>query len=701
ALALSGLVLAMTAWVAFFGLDNHDRQNDEFLAVMGSRLIGGDPLHGLFGATYGDRGPERLAAVLLWIAQGWPGGTAADLQAGRVLFALAGGLTALPVYGLARGLGLERPVAVATAAAAVVTPWAVFGTTYLNTVLGVGTTTLLVLCMWRALVHPSRWADAAVVAATALAATARVSQAAFVLAFVPALLAVGWRERPDGTAATAWARRLPVHLVHRHPVLAGVGIAGLLAVLARGQDGVLGGYGSQITSQDLEPGRLADQAFEILARLAPAAGVVLAGLALAWIARELVRPRSLAATAYAWLCTGLVGVFLYIYFTAQLEDRYVAPLLPLAVVAAARAIAHAEVSPLGALVGGVVAARAVAVAGSPTNDFPYAGFIDASALFLRRVVVGRLDGAVGGASLTAVLLALVAAAVTLAIAARHPRVPRRVLATAALGATCLWGAVAGSYAMDFYVDGAGRPELAWSDLTAVDATVGDEPVWIMGTPLPTPDLYQRMIETSYFNGTVRGTLVLLDEQQRAYCCQPRPVRNVLFTVDERTGAVRVRRGAPPRWYVMPTGYQRLVLDGRRVRATPSGMVLVRREDGAPLRLTLVVAAGDHGDGWARPGRALRVRTFPAAGPRQCLRGQVAAPPPAPDAGPRPATRWSARLRGRLVQSGSLQPDHRAELDIALPRRGTAEITLRGAPDLALADGRRTGLRADDLRVEDC
>ncbi|WP_205696687.1 hypothetical protein [Conexibacter sp. SYSU D00693] len=702
------LVLATTVWTAWFGLDNHDRQNDEYLSVLGSRQIAADPIKGIFATSYGDRGPERLTGILLWIAQAWPGPTAADFQAGRVLIALCGALVAVPTYLLARGVGLGRWLAVATGAVAVVTPWAVFGETFLNTVPGLLMCTLLFHAMWRSTVRPSIGADAWVLATALLATAARVSSIAFVLALALAIPVTAWRDRPADVDRRTWLRRLPLVVARQHPLLAGVGLLGALALAVRGQAGVIGGYGSQITDQSIELGRLGDQAFEVLGRLAPTVAVIIAVFGVVWLAREVVHPRGRETGAFAVVALGVFVAYSYVFYTATLEDRYVTPLLPLLVVAAARPLATGEVGWVGAAIGGAVVARAVAVGGPQTNEFPYAAFIDAGSIFLKRVVEGRVSNVVGGGSLTVLLLALAALAVGLALLVARRPARRAVVAGVVLALVTVHGAVAGTYAMNRYTDLAGRPGTSFAALSFADEEVGvDGPVAVFGSPVGGGDVRQRLLEVNYFNRSARATLLLDDVEQRNFCCAPNPTGNTAVVADERTGAVRVVRqeGAPlPRWYVAPTGFARLAFDGVWRAQSPSAAALVERDPRRPLQLAYAFLDGTfEDDGWSRGAEPMRLRAFPASvggTSRRCVQMIVTAPPLIDDAPP--TTRWSVGARSGERRTGELQPGERADVRVALPEGDAPVLVSAGAtPSRAIGGEREAALRLDDVRVVGC
>ena len=186
----------VTAYVLTFALDTTAYLNDEYGSVIAGRGMAREPGEIVSAAGAGlFRGPERLTSVLLAVPDALLGSTPDEMKAGHVC-CLAYALTAVPAYALLRGLDVPRWPSVGLAVAAILGPWAVFGTTMLNVTLAAPLTVVFVWAAWRAVVAPTLGAEALAVLAAALMTTARASHAVFFGAAVLAAVLAAWWARP-------------------------------------------------------------------------------------------------------------------------------------------------------------------------------------------------------------------------------------------------------------------------------------------------------------------------------------------------------------------------------------------------------------------------------------------------------------------------------------------------------------------------
>jgi hypothetical protein len=702
---LAALVALATLVIARYGLDYHLRQNDELNAIIGSRFLQLDFPEHLWSRTgYGDRGPERLTAWYIALTDQLAATTAGDFQVGHVAMALAWAAIALPVYALARGIGLRPWPALVPAAMCAAGAWAIFGITFLNTSLGLLTASVQLYVLWRVTVRPSvRW-ELAVLGVFGLAVAARVGHAPLALALAPALLVQAWRDRPPGQAAGRFLRAAPGVVARRWPVLTVAGGLGLLLVIAVGQSGLLGTYGSGLSSVRPEPGRLWEQSQSVLGRTALATGFLPVALGVPWLVREAVAPRDREAGAFAVLGLGTVLILLYVLYTAAIEERYLVVMLPVVALAFARALFARELSWVAGLAFGAWAAWSASRQREfiPETD-PFTFFVSPGATFLRRVVVNRTDLLLpvdAGASRTLLFAgaAVLAGAVAFAVTRGPARARPAVTAATAL-AVVAWGAVAGIYAMHKFTREAAYSFRTWDGLTFVDAVAGpDGSAGLIADDPPIPGVDQKYYDIAFFNRSLDRTL-RVDGRFNFTCCPPALVEPLDVATNRRTGQVAVTGGAVPELLAVPMGFRTYGFNTERVSTGEPGFALERRR--GPLQLSFVAPEEDvEPDGWARAGDPLRRRVFPAAaGPdarRACWTGMLSGPALAD--GP---VEFTARAGAAAVR-GTLAP--RTPVPVAVPLApGRAAVALRIRTNRSgrLDDGRRVTLLATDEHVEPC
>ncbi len=696
------LLLALAAAViARYGLDYHLRQNDELNAVIGARFLELDLANLVDRAGYGDRGPERLTAWYVALTNQLAATTAGDFQVGHMAMALAWAAIAVPVYLLARGIGLGPLPALVPAAICAAGTWAIYGITFLNTTLGLLTACVQLYVLWRVTVRPSRRWELAVLGAFVLAVTARVGHAPLVLALAPALVAQAWRDRPAGQRPGAFLRAAPGTIARRWPILTAAGALAALLVVAVGQSGLLGAYGSGLSQVRPEPGRLAEQAQAIFGRTALATGFLPVALGVPWLVREAVRPRHREAGAFAVLALATIAILLYVLYTAAIEDRYLVVMLPLVALAFARALFARELSLVAGLAFGAVLAWSTAQRALFPSDEPFAFFIAPGAVFFRRVVVSRVDAVLpGSGAQTAVLAAAVLLAA--AVAVLTTRAPRRAAAGAVAAtavAVVLWGAVAGTYSMRKFTALAAFPTRTWDGLTFVDAQAGpDGDVGLIADDPPVPGADQKYYDIAYFNRSLDRTIAV-DGRYNFTCCPPLLRPPLAATTDRVRGRVTVSGGKVPELLAVPLGFRPYGFNTERLGIGEPGFALERRL--GPLRLSYVAPSrGVEGDGWAQAGRPLRRRVFPAAaGPSlrgACWTASLTAPAIA--GGP---INYTARAGARRV-AGTLQPRETAPVSVPLADGpGAVALSIRTSRSGMLDDGRRVSLLATDEHVAPC
>jgi hypothetical protein len=692
-LALAAVVLVATVVTARYALRNHLPQPDEFLTIVGGRTVEADFPGALWQNDLIGRGPERLASLVTAAVS--PDG-ASGFQAIHIVMAFLLSLSAVPAFALARGIGVPAPMAVAAAAIAVLTPWAVFGTTLLNTPLAVATSAFVLWAMWWSVLHPGARGDLLVVLAFVLVTTARVGHTPLVLAMAPAVLAHVWHTRPPGEPVAAWLRRAPGRIARAHPLLVALAAIGVAAIAVKGQSGLLGSYGSQITDQHLALDRLWLQVRTILARSAEALAIVPVLVAVPWVLREAVRPARPETGAFATLALGLFAILLYVLYSGAIEDRYIAPLAVPVAVAFAAGLTVRRVGVIGVAVTAVVVGRAIATVGAPADDSPFSYFVAAGAQFFHRAIALRVSTLpVVDDAVTLCVLVAGAAAVAVALLLR-----RGVRHTAAItAAVVLVVTAAGSvYAMSKWTTMATFPYREWTNQTFIDNATHGAPAAYFAIPSAepdSPDVRARLLQAHFYNRDFRGTIVPEGEQTVFYCCPPRPLAPAGVRIDPARGTVRVLEGTVPRFVVVPAGFWPMGLAGRDA-GTGEPALRVQELAPGPPRLAFAFRGGTTPGGWMGPGATIRIRTFPhaVARSRVCLRASVTAPPE----GGRPIDYVLRTGAGRA--SGRLAPGASAAVRAPLPDAARADVTVRSSIG-RLGGGQRAGVLVGDVALAPC
>jgi hypothetical protein len=242
------------------------------------------------------------------------------------LHALAMSLAVVPVYALARRLGLSRGYALGAGALAVATPDLVYASWILAEPIAYPLALGAVYAGVRALAAPTARSQLAFVALAGLATFARVQYAALPVAFAVAALAVErWR---------------PLVTVRRFRVMFALLALPLAGVAAAGPQRVLGPYVG-VFIERVDPAGLGGWMGTNALLLAYAAGWVLVPAALVGLACGLVRPRSREEAGFAGLTVALAlllllqAAFVAEFDSERFHERYLFVLLPLAAIAAA------------------------------------------------------------------------------------------------------------------------------------------------------------------------------------------------------------------------------------------------------------------------------------------------------------------------------------------------------------------------------
>ena len=555
--ALGLLVAAATAWAQRLAWSTTTYANDELWGTVGARLLERDFLGQITNTGYFNRGPERMISVVqvlpyeLWASA--PGA----LRASHVVVALIYFLGAVPTFALARGVGLTRWPAVLVAALAIVTPWVVFGATLLTVTVGFTATMIFAWAAWRAATRPSLLNDVVVLAAAVLNVLCRTGHAPFVVVALLAVMYGVWLRRPDGESRGRSLLRLPVRTARTHPLLVGAFALGAVAVGAIGTTVVVGSAYSMSGDITFPWQSIHEHTTAWFAQLTMATGYLPVIVGVAWMFKQIVRPRAPETGVFAVVAVGLFLVFSYSSGNSfsVLEERYVAVLAGLPAVAFGAALFRREAWPLGTLVVGLLAARAIATWGiytgepnAPSDSYvPYQ--IGPGRMFFSGVILPRLGVALPGPDTRMVLIAtllIVAVAVAVALLVSSRRLPRVPVALAVAVPVLLLGAGSGVWAMEKYkariVPEATLEQMAWID----DATRGGQAfVW------------------SHFDEQTRGGRVYMNLLgiyfNRSTCCTL-----WLNDVQEIVGDDGELPGEPTEYLVRFPGYVPLAFESRPV-----------------------------------------------------------------------------------------------------------------------------------------
>jgi hypothetical protein len=195
-------------------------------------------------------------------------------ESAKVVNAVLMSLAVFPVYGIARTV-LDRPRAVGVAALSLAAPLMFYTGLEMSESLAYPLTLLAIWAMLRAVREPRLSNDALMLAAIALACTARLQQVALFPAAVTAILVVALvrPQQPAEGRLRSVARAVSSHwLVFASVAIAGVGV--LIRTVRNGGALPLAGRYSNVGSAHANPLRVLEIAFHHLAELDLALGVV-------------------------------------------------------------------------------------------------------------------------------------------------------------------------------------------------------------------------------------------------------------------------------------------------------------------------------------------------------------------------------------------------------------------------------------------
>jgi hypothetical protein len=559
--AVSALVHVLVAWLratpVYF--------SDEYMyAELGRSFAdNGLPL------VRGELAPFPALVYPLLTAPAWLlGDVEASWRAVQAFGAVAMSLACLPVFVLARRLGLGRGLALGVAALAVAVPDMLYAGWILAETVAYPLALSAVVAGVLALANPTRRGQLAFLALAAAATGTRTQFAVLFFVFPVAAALLGLLERRF--RRVAGEQLLPLVVI---------GAAAVLA-LAAGPSRVLGMY-RDVLGADIEPGLLLDRIGSNALVLAYASAWILIPGAVLGFALALARPRSRVERAFAAVALPFVGALVLeasLFASPEhVQERYAFYALPL--LALAFGLYAARGWPLKLVHAGLAAALL-----SVTALFPLSGYTpgDGKTHSAFLLATGRLEELVGD-SAGAALLAAAVGGVCLLIAIAASARPRLGTPTAlAIALTLSTLAAAAATSFDLRNSEAIRTAMLPSNRSWVDAAAGG-PVTLLRTP---GGVRTESLEQLFWNPSVDRVAVL-----------PGAVRLDAFQVDDvrvaPDGAIDVGDDA----LLVETRASWVELrNAHRVAAT-EGFALWH-PDGQP-RLGLLLT-GRYADGWLAP-----------------------------------------------------------------------------------------------------
>jgi hypothetical protein len=557
---MAGVGAFAAVFILRYGLSAHELQLDEFDTVAAGRRLDGAFFQTLFAVSPVGRGPERLAALVYALPSALFDNTATVFRASHILFGLIYMSAALPVYALARGLGLERWQAALPTVAAILTPWMLFGGTLLNVTVAYPTAMALAWATWRTMVRPSWRADSLLVLFALAGAMARESHALFAVAAGLAVSLQVWR---DWSGETVWWRvkSFPGRIVRSHPLLVAAAGVVLVAVGVYGTHRLAGSaYQPTSSSSPVTVRGVLDATWKAASELTMGTGYLPMIFAVPWLTHETLWPRRRESGAFAAVAVLMFTAFvaMVVYFAATTagasdDERYVAVLAGLPPLAAAVALFRREVGPVAVGVSGILLARAVVTQGLYPLAQPYGYFLAPARLFFTVVIQGQLSSRIPFSDshiATTLLLAFAAAAVIVALllTRRHSRSGAlgAVIATFALGAPIALSAAGGIYDGDHFENLATFPSLTFEQQSWVDAATGSAPA-VVWDYAPNGDLripYEAN-QAAFFNRSMVATVHVNGMPSSSAVGS-----SISVTVDPRSGVVRTS-SPMPRYLLAP------------------------------------------------------------------------------------------------------------------------------------------------------
>lgn len=567
---------------------------------------------------------------------------------------------AIPVYVLARRIGVGRFVSVWAGVLAVAVPWIVLASFLLTEVVAYPAFCWALLAIAHAVERASSRTDLVAFAAIAVAVLARTQFVVLAVVFVVAVLVEAVRARMT-------ARRL----VRSRPVLAGAYFVGLLvaagAVLSGNGSRLLGSYGAVAKGLRFDLGLL-ELVAEHVAVLALGLAILPFLVGAGWLI-DRVRP-SAGSSEHAFATVGCATLLLLTLEVAsfdqrfgaeQVKDRYLFYVVPIVLVAVAAAL-RSRPAPWWAY----AAPAAVCAVGFATLSLPlYEKLNVDSPLAILNGGVLRLATSQGWAQALLALATFVALQLLLLgralLPARAVAFAAAALLTFALPAETVYAfkrlfAVDGTNGLPITLDQGGV--FNW-----VDRALGEGArVTMVRYPVNSPEYWAGVAywwDVEFWNEAVVDTLT--DDGLPG----PEPWVNLF---DRRTGAA-----------TRPAGTKYLLMHGTDVRFRIAGKQ-VAYERGAyvfeldrPSRATWFTD-GIYPDGWTRPHTPATITVFAEPGQQAPVRRFLTIAIASPDQEePRPLTIVS-NLEGRKT---AIPPASSVDLaaTVCVPAGGSATVTV--------------------------
>jgi hypothetical protein len=512
ALGVAALTGLTTILVARQGARVHSLQNDEVISLNGGTWLSRHFPTGLVDWHHlSGRGFERLAAYVTALGHAIAANAADAFPLQHWLMAAVWASSGIWAYLLAREIGIDRFGALAACALTELATWRVLGTSFLNSTPAYATVPLAAWLVVRAAIRPSVARDALALSGLLLVALARTGNLLVALILPIAVVVAVLVMRDPGESRVRALRRLP----RRHPLISAAALCALVAYVAIGAQDIVSGYQVHGTTWSFFWGRLK----LVVAQLGEGLFILPAAVAGAWSLSRLVHGRAAAVRVFAWVTVVTFFALVYASALAGAEERYVAPVVPLLLVAFVAAVQRRQVGLVTGLIAVAVVTRAVAVQPPVFDQGPYSFFASAGQQSFTRLILerGSVDLPIGGHHVMLIAsLAFMLAVVLLAVFRRGPL--GRAVVIAALALPLAWSTVAGAYVTRKFVDGAGLPTVTWKQRAFVDQIAGDAYVGALEyDPQFTATMQPFWREITAFNRQVQVT-VAYGFQGTLGCC---------------------------------------------------------------------------------------------------------------------------------------------------------------------------------------
>jgi hypothetical protein len=673
ALVVAAALVAEVLYVRH-GWRMHAPLLDEFEPVRGAQILSANFWDGL-RTDWFHRGPERLSQLLMWTSNLFVTTTPHEFRLGHVAFTAAWCLTALPVYRFSRGLLVEPRWAALVAVLAIVSPFGFYALSLLNVTIGYLFSTAFFFAVWRTAVRPGIRADVLVLVFGALMVLSRTGLAPLLGVAAVTIVVQAIRDADGPLVRRPWTalRRL----CRDHPLLVVLGVAAAAVVLAKGVDQIVGAQ--YVAGVPRGESRSWSHIWSITALWAAVltlgGGIVPMLIAAPWLVREALYPRARDSGALAIIALSAFALTVITTLSAPEEERYVAVLSALPLIAAAVALTRRQASTVGTVIAAVVLGRAVVTRGLFPTSAPYDFFVAPGRKFFANKVQGPLGDLLPvGANHAASAAIVIAVALAVVAARRWPLLPavRRFGVPLVLACIVIYNVAGSQYAAGRFTQLAGSPGTSFERLTFIDRATGQTSIAMYFND-PTPgigaDRFFEQTLTTFFNR----------------------VSAIPFPLSTDVAADgKVIPELKDRWLVTFDAYAPLVFDARRVvSSTVFGPlpVIVQRTLHRPLRAAVRVDGVDP-DGSVRAGSAARLAVYPfARSAGSCLRMVLSSP-----SGGAP-TRY--RVAG---QRGVVAPGATGTLSLALDAPALTFHASGGGPQ---PDGRRISAVLGALQMVDC